>query len=433
MILFFCDRNQGLSAEKWFILLPMFDLDQAANAAAKAAIAAFPKEKAVDIAVKMLQNPGTSDPDKKRLLVALGILTGQTFIGPQEILLDIIGTCNLNCIYCRDHSPLVHDRASWRDMEMPYELIVRMIDEGVELGASKIALLGAGEPPMHSRFEDILKRIKKAPVHFETFTNGLSLTPDLLDLFLDANRGHLYFSICAASEKTYKHFRPGLAGKPLAAIEKNIEYLTRRRDDGLKITVVHVLNNVNFHEVIPMMEHAIDLGVDEVQYKLTEYADFSHALKMTPEQLHSVKLELRHVRLLAARAGVDIQDNIEFQLEQVNPDTGNYAERLADDLGCHIGWEFLRIRRDGEISFCCGLKFLENIHNTTLADYWYGPRLQEARLAARGFPAGKNLEINKGQMLKDRECDYCYNYIFNLHSRNELDRIGLLPILEKIR
>jgi len=411
----------------------MFDLDRAIQTAAKAAVAAFPKEPAVEAILLRLQSDGCPIGEKKRILVALGILTGDAFIGPQEILLDIIGTCNLNCIYCRDHSPFVNDREAWRDMEMPFALIERMIDEGVELGTSKIALLGAGEPPLHSRFNDVLRLIKKAPVRFETFTNGLSLTPRQLDLFMDAHRGHLYFSICAASEKTYRFFRPGLAGTPLAQIERNIETLTRGREPGLKITLVHVLNNANFHEVIPMMEHAIALGVDEVQYKLTEYDDFSQHLRMTPEQIHSVQLELKHARFLADRTGVDVQDNIEFQLGQLNPETGRFAEGLSGNLGCHMGWDFVRIRRDGEISFCCGLKFLDNINDTTLAKYWHGAMLRRARLAARGFPAGKNLEFHPGQMLQDQQCDCCYNYIFNLHSRDELDHFGLLSLLERIR
>ena len=411
----------------------MFDVSEAAAKATEHCRTRLGSHEAVARVLAELNDAATPLPRKKRLLVNLGIVAGEPFIGPQTIHLDIIGICNLNCLYCRDHSPLVTDREPWREMEMPFELISDLIDEGLTLGTSVIPFLGAGEPLMHTRFSDIIRKIKGTPMQFEIFTNGLLFTPEVLDLFTDAHRGRLHFSLSAVDEATYKKYRPGLSGEPLATIESNIRHLVTHREPGLRLIVVHVMNNLNSSQTVPMMERAIELGVDEIQYKLTEYGGFSQGMRLSVQELASIEDELRHVKNLAAQTGVDVHDNIDFQLAHVNPATGNYAEGLFDELGCHLGWELVRIRRDGEISFCCALKFLDHLEGKKLSDYWYGPRMRAARLAARGFPRGKNLEIPGGQMLKDHQCDYCYNYIFNFHSRDELTDLGLLSLVEAER
>ena len=417
----------------WSILETMFDLDSAINKAVRACRGNFNGDAAVEKAVAELLSEKTPVARKKRVLVCLGVLTGEVFIGPQTLHLDIVGVCNINCIYCRDHSPWVTEREKWREMEMPFDLIERLIDEGVKMGASCVPFLGAGEPFMHSRYFDIIKKVKSTPLEFEVFTNGLLFDDAAIELFHDAKAGRLHFSISAANNEVYKKYRPNLGGEPYTKIEKTIEKLVKARKSGLRLIVVHVLNSLNFHQVIPMMERAVALGVDEVQYKLTEMGDFNRSLLLTPEMLHSIELELKHAKHLAGKAGVDLHDNIDFQLEQVSAQTGNYAEGLFDKIGCHIGWDLVRIRRDGEISFCCALKFMDRIDKKSLSEYWHGELMTKARIAARGFPVGKNLEYAPGQKLRDKQCDYCYNYISNIHSHKELGDLGLISPVDKNR
>jgi MoaA/NifB/PqqE/SkfB family radical SAM enzyme len=411
----------------------MFDLETAIAHATEHCLARFSGVDAVERVVGRLNLPEASVEEKKRILVNLGILTGEIFIGPQVVHLDIVGTCNLDCIYCRDHSPWVTDRESWRDMEMDFGLFERLVDETVALGGSMMPLLGAGEPLMHTRFVDVVSKIKAAPLGFEVFTNGLLFNEKTIELFKDADRGRLSFSISGADEATYKFFRPKLKGSPLAKIEQTIRTLAQERTGGLVLIAVHVINNANYTQIVPMMERAIELGMNEVEFKLTEYAGFSGSLKLTPEQYHQVYLSVQEAKKLAEAAGVNIHDNIDYQLQHINPETGNYAENLYRKMGCHIGWDFVRVRRDGLSSFCCALKFMEDLTRTTLAEYWYSEKLKNARLASRDFPNGVNFEYAPGEMLFDEQCDYCYNYIFNFHSDKELTDLGLLPLVRESR
>ena len=404
----------------------MFDFDRAIERAREACEILFFGDEAVEALLSELADPATPEPHKKRLLVNLGILAGEPFIGPQIVMLDLVGRCNLNCTFCRDHSPyLKHKREAWRDMEMDYALAVRLIDEAVRGGASLIPLLGAGEPLLYSRFDDIVQQIKPLPVDFEIFTNGLLLNRDKAQRLADASRGRVHFSISAATEDTYRKFRPFTREGQLSRVEENIATLASLRKPGLRIGTVQVLNPFNYRELLPMIDQAVRLGVDEVEYKICEVEDFSQNLRFSPEQFEQIRQELRHAEELAAVGGVEIHDNIYLQLERLSPQTGTFTEDPFDTIGCHLGFELVRIRRDGEVSFCCALKFIDNVRDQSLQSYWRGEPMQRARIAARDFPKGTNTLIAPKHLLRDAQCRSCFNYILNFHSQEEMRKLGL--------
>ena len=404
----------------------MFDPAKHIEYAVKIADAKIPDSAAWHCARGLLLSSEISGARKKRLLTLLGPAVGEALIGPQMILADITGRCNAKCVFCRDHSPRVKDREAWRNMEMPPELLFRLIDQAEKLGCEKMPILAAGEPTLYSRFNDVMARLSESPMSFEVFTNGIAFKRGALELLAKAKNAAVYFSVSAATNETFLAQRPGMSGDLLKKVDGHIEALISARDSKAKhprVIIVNVINNGNFREVIPMMEKAIRLGADEVQYKLTEISDINRDLILRPEQLHCLRLEMRHVKNLAGAAGVDVQDNFEHQLELVNPKSGDYSEGLFDKIPCRVGYEFVRVRRDGAISFCCGLKFFHNLNDLSLMDHWYSPAMCEARCVAVNFPRGANMQIPDGGMLRDRQCDYCYNYILNLHAHREFSEL----------
>ena len=50
--------------------------------------------------------------------------------------------------------------------------------------------------------------------------------------------------------------------------------------------------------------------------------------------------------------------------------------------------------------------------------------MREARCTAVDFPKGANMKIPDGGMLRDEQCDYCYNYILNLHAEQEWNEVA---------
>ncbi len=408
----------------------MFDLDQHIRRAVEIADEKMRGEAAWNRIRARLLSADISDREKKRLLVLLGSAVGEALIGPQMVLADITGRCNANCIFCRDHSPRVTDREAWRDMEMPPELLFRLIDQAEDMGCEKMPILAAGEPTLYSAFGEVVGRLAESPMSFEVFTNGLAFKNGALDKLAKAKNASVYFSVSAATNETFLAYRPKMSGDLLGKIDDHIKALISARPAGGKtprVIIVNVINNGNFREVIPMMEKAIALGVDEAQYKLTEISDINRDLILRPEQLHCLRLEMMHVKNLAGAAGVDVQDNFDHQLDLVNPQSGDYSEGLFDKIPCRVGYEFVRVRRDGAISFCCGLKFFANLNDVNLKDHWYGEGMARARRTAFDFPKGANMKIPDGGMLRDDQCDYCYNYILNLHADSEWQKLLQAP------
>ncbi|MCB1155044.1 radical SAM protein [bacterium] len=405
---------------------PMFDIDQCVREALAVADLPMSGHPAWPTIRAELTSPDVATPRKKQLLVLVGSWIGQALIGPQMVLIDITGRCNTTCVFCRDHSPRLESREKWRYMEMPSELIFKLIDQAEELGCEKMPILAAGEPSLHSCFPQIIERMGRSPMEFEVFSNGILLKDELIDLMASAERGRYYFSVSAVDNETFIEQRPGMKGDLLGQVEDNIRKLVERRKEkgAPRVLIVNVVNSGNFRQVIPMMEQAIRLGVDEVQYKLTEISEISQDMNLTREQLECVQLEMKHVKNLAAAAGVDVQDNLDVQMRWINPDTGNYVEGLYDEIPCRIGYQFARVRRDGMVSFCCGLKFVHNLNFMTLREHWWSREMKNARRVAFNFPNGDNMMVPDGGVLRDEQCDYCYNYILNVHHEREWQRLS---------
>jgi MoaA/NifB/PqqE/SkfB family radical SAM enzyme len=391
----------------------MNTLDEAAAAAATELAALAPNHPGLQVLLDRAAASAVAEPERKHALRLLGAVAGRAFVGPRIVHLDVVGACDSNCLYCRDHSPYIRDREPWRLMEMPLPLALRLVDEAVELGAELLPIVGAGENLLHTGFAELIAHIKTTPLNFEIYTNGLRWTDEVIDLLADAPRAKITFSLSAATPATWAAFRPEMSRALFTRIEDSIRRLLARRGPGLRVGIVHVLNRRNAAELLPMIRHAIDLGVDEVQFKLTEMNEAALPLKLGPPEIDSIVLEIREARRLAALAGVDIHDNLEFQLAHLEPETGLYTPGLYDKLPCFAGFEMIRVRRDGEISFCCGLKFFANAARTTLAEHWYGEAMQAARRTALAMPNGANLRLPDGGLLRDPQCDFCYNYIFN--------------------
>jgi len=92
--------------------------------------------------------------------------------------IELSRECNLRCIYCYADSG---DRIS---NELSHEEILSAIDQGIELGARKIVVLGGGEPLCYPKIFDVLKYLHSNNVEIELFTNGILITREAAQTFI---------------------------------------------------------------------------------------------------------------------------------------------------------------------------------------------------------------------------------------------------------
>jgi radical SAM protein with 4Fe4S-binding SPASM domain len=92
--------------------------------------------------------------------------------------LELSRECNLRCIYCYAES------GNQIPDELSYEEILSAIDQGVELGARKVVVLGGGEPLCYPRIFDVLNYLHDKNVDIELFTNGMLITKETAQTFV---------------------------------------------------------------------------------------------------------------------------------------------------------------------------------------------------------------------------------------------------------
>ena len=78
-----------------------------------------------------------------------------------------------------------------------------------------VRFTGWGEPLLHPRIGDLAEVFKKRGIRLKIYTNGLALTPDLMDRFIELGVDDLQFSLQGLNEAQYLRNRVGSDWKKL--------------------------------------------------------------------------------------------------------------------------------------------------------------------------------------------------------------------------
>ncbi len=383
-------------------------------------------------------------PDREaELLRALGALTGVPLLGPRTFHLDVTNRCAADCAYCWFHSPLSAARTdphrltdANRDTTMPWDMFLALADDLAALETKEdIVLSGKGEPLAHPRITDMVRELKARGLAVTLFTGGLPLDERVATAIVEARLDLLYVSLSAASEATFARLRERQSPEAYGRIVANVrELLDRRRAAGAdrpRVVLVDVLTNCNDHEVEEFARLAAELGVDHLRYQLAAIENYNAELALPPERLAALRPALDGARAIAASAGVELVENIDFQVgEQGEGDdwTGDRYRRL----GCLAGFVFGRAWADGTLSFCCAPRPIGNLNEKRFADWWSGPEYDRARLAARALGRHADHRFADGTTLWTDLCRRCPNYEGIERLRRILQDLGLLGLLPSL-
>ncbi len=374
--------------------------------------------------------------DEKEILRMLGIITEDVFIGPKTIHLDINNYCNLKCIHCWFHSPLRKDQNRGEAALLPLDKIKQVLHSAYKMGVFDILLLGCGETLMHPDIKEIISVLKAYNFHITLFSNGSLLDEELVDALasVEEGMGRFYFSVCAGDSQTYGKIHIGSPEGLFTDTMRNISRLSmaiksKKYNNPPKVILVHVIHKINSNNIHKMFEAAVDAGADELQFQLTEYTPETKQLMLDKSGIAEVKAQILKITALAKKHRIIIRSNIKFQLDHVNPETGNWAETLYQTQGCYIGWDFMRIWNNGYVSFCCPPKYMGTIYKTDIASIWNSPHYNRCRIAGKYFDRNNSPLTADGKLLLNEECDLCPNYIFTIERSDSLKKSGLIKYL----
>jgi MoaA/NifB/PqqE/SkfB family radical SAM enzyme len=396
-----------------------------------------------------VKNQSTNLNDELRVL---GILLDRTFIGPVDLVLDLIHVCNTNCAHCWIHSPNASKglNAAFKKQAMSLETVKAIVDDACRLGVNGITLLGDGEPLLHPNFLDILKYIRNKNLFIETiaFTNGYCLSASLSRQLINEGLSQLTCSLPAATPETYAQIC-SKTGKPgFDQIINNLKTLNRikKRKKTHKLlkrkipelTVAFVLHRLNYHEICGMARIAGEVGADKVRFQLIHLDKDNRHLKLNADHLLFLKNHIHQAQQIVDDYGMKFQSSLSFQLDHMNISRGDWSENVYFEKGCFIGWTFSILKADGDLGFCCALKKIGNISALGYQANWDSDRYNSYRIGAKHLKTNSNMcfertpyqkEKNGFRLFSDR-CQHCDNHDQNNYMLRLLEDSGLIDYIK---
>ncbi len=298
---------------------------------------------------------------------------------PAFITLDATPHCNLTCIGCKFHSPLLkhHYAGQPADTAVSLELIQRLIRD-IQPHKMHLFIEGSGEPFVHPHIVDILSLLKKADFTLTVFTNGTLIDKEIAQKLIELQVDTVRFSLFAASETSFGQNYAGTDINNFSRILKNIKQLkSMRREKGVakpRVQLFFVVNRNNRHELKDAIELAGSTGCDGITFgRFVELGAEVSELTLDKleraqlcEQLGDMPKELRKRSLTGTLA----RDRV---MQIAGPETWLQAP-------CLIGWFHARIRGNGDVVPCCRCSYLlGNLNEASFSEIWHGERMHEFR------------------------------------------------------
>ncbi|MCM2325933.1 MAG: radical SAM protein [Candidatus Woesearchaeota archaeon] len=377
--------------------------------------------------------------DEDDFLRSLGPVCKDVFIGPKNVLIDIIGTCNVDCVYCRKFSPW--NKKYWegrKDLHGVIELdaFSKIVRQAKEIGSENIMLVGGAEPTLHPRFKEIIDILTRNDLNFFISTNG-SMLHKYNSALVGSKCHEITISMAFASEKTYKLFRPGTSVKLKAQIESNIRELAelKRRvgRDLPHIKALYVITKDNYYEIVDMVHHAKKIGADAIWFQLVHLENFSRKnLKLSEEQMDEVRRLLREAKPLAERLGMMFHSYIDYEMSHYDPKKGDWSNKGLLHEGCYVGWIFSFISLKKEVYMCCGARMTDMLESDGhgLKEKWNAAAY--SRYRNDGLIMHKENPITLlGKPLYDSYCDSCDNHDQNMTMIENCRKFGLFDFVER--
>ncbi len=187
----------------------------------------------------------------------------------ETIDIPVSQRCNLSCPMCQRRSYTSSDEIDLTD------LLFSAILKSVPL-VHHVHAQGIGEPLLHPRFFEILKRLRATlpkEGRLGTCTNATLLTRENAAKILEAGIDYLYFSIDGATRETAEAIRPGLN---FSRFIDNVSFCVAL-SNGPKVKRPWYMFSFavmpeNIHELSDFVRLAGSLGVDSVRFgRLREF------------------------------------------------------------------------------------------------------------------------------------------------------------------
>ncbi|MDR0882632.1 MAG: radical SAM protein [Candidatus Adiutrix sp.] len=260
---------------------------------------------------------------------------------PFWLNLELTNRCQLDCFFCSRQT-------SRRPLgEMRFDTLRLIVEEASQHQGCGLRLTGWGEPLLYPDIAPAVALIKSAGLPLKIYTNGLALTPELMDSFIAAGLDDLQFSMQGLTPAQYEFNRRRSSYPRFRAA---VEMAAQRRGTGSR----------------PFLSLLTSVLADEAQA-----ADPEAFTSDWLTWLDKVAIDLTNL-------------NFVQEVERVRPFLSRQSPGLSRGP-CVDVFLALEVKYDGLIQFCGqdanGLPehSLGRVGETSLAEAWRSPKMNEQR------------------------------------------------------
>jgi MoaA/NifB/PqqE/SkfB family radical SAM enzyme len=310
---------------------------------------------------------------------------------PLAVICELTSLCNLKCEMCYTRTPAFQKSVIGKQRVIPWDTVVRLVDECAEIGVYSMLFSWRGEPAMYRSkgsdgkwhdFADALAYARqKGILEITSLCNGRLLTDSLIEKLVRAEPSWLSFSIDGLHD-TYIKIRKQTSGEneqdPFEIVTGNVKKIVKLRD-SLGLTRPQIRTNTIFPAIQAdfnaYRDYMEEIGVGLVT--VNEMLDF-RGDELPEDQIDDNWLcQYPFQRLVVSANG------------SIMPCPGSHNEEEDMIVGRYIGAAPKQVVVDGKT------KYIE-YPEMTLREAWQSKRIQEIR---QSHITNRRKEI--------RTCKYC--------------------------
>ncbi len=371
--------------------------------------------------------------NERDLLRLLGVIAEHPFIGPQTIVMDTFHLCNTNCVHCWVHNPKRNYPKDLENLKMDDSLFKRVIDDAASLLSDEIIIQGDGEPLLDTRLLTMIRYARERGLKVLFFTNAICLDKDTSRQIIDLGVNEIFCSLPAGTGETYAQINPKQSKETFLRIIDNLKNFVAIRNALGKnkpmLQMTHVIHNLNCQELEKMAKVDAAIGADKVRFYLARLDENIGHLKLGIQDIEKIRITLPIVEDYFRNKNIALQDNIYFQLENYDYQTGFWSKNKFIKSGCLVGWFFCLILAKGEVSMCCHLRLTGHLKNKSFKEIWDSKEYNDTRIKAKRL--GDSSDANN--QIYDESCNQCDTHQVILMIEELLKRYKLDKYLEGIK
>jgi radical SAM protein with 4Fe4S-binding SPASM domain len=141
-----------------------------------------------------------------------------------------------------------------------------------------------GEPYMHPKFLELVKKAKQKKIYTVTSTNAHYLTERKARETVESGLDRIIVSIDGTTQEVYESYRKGGSLEKVIEGTKNLVRAKREMKSATPHIIIQFLVvKPNEHQIADIKKMGIDLGVDEVKLKSAQVYDYKNGNDLIPD------------------------------------------------------------------------------------------------------------------------------------------------------